>query len=74
MIKVFQAEVFEKFLEGKTLEECYAAVGKVANDYMDLLYNKGSKLPDEELLDLISERYGVTIHFTAPTSLTPFFV
>jgi DNA polymerase elongation subunit (family B) len=56
MIKVFQAEVFEKFLEGKTLEECYASVGKVANDYMDLLYNKGSKLPDEELLDLISER------------------
>lgn len=56
MIKVFQAEVFEKFLEGKTLEDCYAAVGKVANDYLDLLYHKGSKLPDEELLDLISER------------------
>lgn len=56
MIKVFQAEVFEKFLDGKTLEDCYGAVGKVANDYLDLLYNKGSKLPDEELLDLISER------------------
>lgn len=75
MIKVFQAEVFEKFLEGKTLEECYAAVGKVANDYMDLLYNKGSKLPDEELLDLISERYGVAIHFTSQrSSLRSFFV
>jgi len=57
MIKVFQAEVFEKFLDGETLETCYAAVGKVANDYLDLLYNKGSRLPDEELLDLISERF-----------------
>jgi DNA polymerase epsilon subunit 1 len=26
LIKVFQAEVFERFLDGSTLEECYAAV------------------------------------------------
>ncbi len=56
LIKIFQAEVFEKFLEGITLEECYEAVGKVANDWLYILFTRGKKLPDEELLDLISER------------------
>ena len=56
IIKIFQAEVFEKFLEGNSLEECYAAVSKVANDWLDILMSKGTKVQDEELLDLISER------------------
>ncbi|KAG0452543.1 hypothetical protein HPP92_025207 [Vanilla planifolia] len=39
-LKVFEikeAEVFDKFLQGSTLEECYAAVAAVANRWLDLL-------------------------------------
>jgi len=32
-----QAEVFDKFLHGSTLEECYSAVASVANRWLDLL-------------------------------------
>ena len=37
LLKVFQSEVFEQFLEGETLEECYKAVAAVANRWLDLL-------------------------------------
>lgn len=30
-------QVFEQFLEGETLEECYDAVAAVANRWLDLL-------------------------------------
>ncbi|CAN6479373.1 unnamed protein product [Victoria cruziana] len=55
LIKVFQAEVFDKFLHGSTLEECYAAVASVANRWLDLLDNQGIDIADGELLDYISE-------------------
>ncbi|KAF3780559.1 DNA polymerase epsilon catalytic subunit A [Nymphaea thermarum] len=55
LIKVFQAEVFDKFLHGSTLEECYAAVSSVANRWLDLLDNQGIDIADSELLDYISE-------------------
>lgn len=32
-----QAELFDKFLHGKTLEGCYSAVASVANGWLDLL-------------------------------------
>ena len=35
--QVFQAEVFEQFLAGSSLAECYAAVGAVANRWLDML-------------------------------------
>lgn len=37
LIKVFQGEVFEQFLAGASLEECYGAVGAVANRWLDML-------------------------------------
>ena len=37
LIKVFQAEVFDQFLQGETLKECYSAVAAVANRWLDLL-------------------------------------
>lgn len=43
-IKVFQAQVFPKFVEGATLQECYDAVAKVANDHLDILYSKVARL------------------------------
>jgi DNA polymerase epsilon subunit 1 len=33
LIKMFQGQVFERFLHGTTLEECYNAVGAVANSW-----------------------------------------
>ena len=32
-----QAELFDKFLHGSTLDECYSAVAAVANRWLDLL-------------------------------------
>jgi DNA polymerase epsilon subunit 1 len=55
LIKIFQSSVFESFLKGSTLEECYASVALVANYWLDVLYSKGTNLPDSELFDLISE-------------------
>jgi len=40
LIKIFQSSVFEAFLKGKTLDECYSAVAKVANYWLDVLFSK----------------------------------
>ena len=40
LIKAFQGEVFERFLAGETLAECYAAVAAVADRWLDLLDTK----------------------------------
>ncbi|CAD6261464.1 unnamed protein product [Miscanthus lutarioriparius] len=50
-----EAEVFDKFLHGSTLEECYSAVASVANRWLDLLDNQGIDIANSELLDFISE-------------------
>ncbi|GAY59808.1 hypothetical protein CUMW_197330 [Citrus unshiu] len=55
LIKVFQAELFDKFLHGSTIEECYSAVAAVANRWLDLLDNQGKDIADSELIDYISE-------------------
>ena len=43
LIKIFQSSVFEAFLKGKTLEECYSAVAKVADYWLDVLFSKVRK-------------------------------
>lgn len=44
-------QVFEQFLAGETLEECYAAVAAVANRWLDLLDTQVRlKLPVCQLL------------------------
>lgn len=55
LIKIFQSQVFEAFLQGDTLEKCYSCVAKVANYWLDVLYSKGANMPDSELFELISE-------------------
>lgn len=55
LVKVFQAEVFSQFLQGGSLEECYHAVGSVANRWLDLLDSRGEGITTEELLGYISE-------------------
>ncbi|KAJ3500777.1 hypothetical protein NLJ89_g9640 [Agrocybe chaxingu] len=55
LIKIFQSQIFEKFLLGTTLTECYAAVAHVADQWLDILFSKAETLGDEELVDLIAE-------------------
>ncbi|KAK3690262.1 DNA polymerase epsilon [Podospora appendiculata] len=55
LIKIFQQQIFKFFLDGTTLQECYTAVAKVANQWLDVLDSKGATLADEELMELISE-------------------
>ena len=55
LIKVFQAEVFDYFLKGETLQEVYKAVGDIGNRWFDMLKTQGRNFDDEELLEFISE-------------------
>ena len=55
LIKTFQSQVFERFLDGNSLKECYDAVADVANHWIDVLDTRGESLTDDELVDLISE-------------------
>lgn len=55
LIKTFQSQVFERFLDGNSLEECYDSVAEIANHWIDILETQGDSLEDDELVDLISE-------------------
>lgn len=55
IIKIFQEEVFSKFLEGKTLQECYDACGEVAERWYDILETEGEYVDDQELIEYIGE-------------------
>lgn len=55
LIKIFQSQIFEKFLLGTTTEECYGAVAEVADRWLDILFTKGETLTDDELVELIAE-------------------
>jgi hypothetical protein len=56
LVKSFQSQVFGRFLDGDTLEGCYAAVGAVGNYWLDIVDSKGANMEDDELLELISEK------------------
>lgn len=55
LIKTFQSQIFEKFLLGSTLKDCYASVASVADKWLDVLFTKAANLPDDELVELIAE-------------------
>ncbi|KPJ13920.1 DNA polymerase epsilon catalytic subunit A [Papilio machaon] len=63
LIKIFQSSVFEAFLKGNDLKSCYSAVAKVADYWLDVLYSKGSNMPDSELFELISENRSMSKKF-----------
>jgi len=52
--------LFEKFLLGTTLQECYAAVTQIADQWLNVLYTKAEALSDEELVDLIAENWSIS--------------
>lgn len=56
LVKIFQGQVFDQFLNGNNLKECYESVAIVANRWLDILFSKGESLPDDELMELISEK------------------
>ncbi|KAG6376841.1 hypothetical protein JVT61DRAFT_1867 [Boletus reticuloceps] len=55
LIKIFQSQIFERFLLGTTTEECYGAVANIANQWLDILFIHAETLSDEELVELIAE-------------------
>lgn len=55
LIKIFQSQIFERFLLGSTTQDCYAAVAEVADRWLDVLFSKADALSDEELVELIAE-------------------
>ncbi|KAL7994229.1 putative DNA-directed DNA polymerase, family B, ribonuclease H-like superfamily [Plasmopara halstedii] len=55
LIKAFQSQVFECFLDGTSLVECYASVAKCANRWLDVIDTRGKSMDDEELMALITE-------------------
>ncbi|KAJ9116229.1 DNA polymerase epsilon catalytic subunit [Naganishia onofrii] len=55
LIKIFQSQIFDKFLLGTTTEECYAEVAKVADQWLDILQSRASSLDNTELVELIAE-------------------
>ncbi|KAI9739725.1 MAG: DNA polymerase epsilon catalytic subunit [Cirrosporium novae-zelandiae] len=60
LIKIFQTQIFKVFLDGVTLSDTYTAVAKVADRWLDVLYEKGGTLADEELIELICENRSMT--------------
>ena len=40
LVKNFQSSVFEAFLCGSTLQECYQSVAQVADYWLDVLYSQ----------------------------------
>jgi len=55
LVKLFQEEIFGRFLDGSTLKECYACVASVANRWLDVLDTRGADLTEDELLELLMD-------------------
>jgi DNA polymerase epsilon subunit 1 len=62
LIKTFQSQVFERFLNGSSLVECYESVAEVANNWIDILDTQGGPLDTDELMDLICENRSMSKH------------
>lgn len=55
IVKIFQEEVFKRFLDGKSLQECYDACGEVGKKWYGILESEGAGLDDETLVEYIGE-------------------
>lgn len=55
LIKVFQEEIFDTFLAGSSLSECYKTAGQVADKWWDILEYKGAGIDIDELIDFLCE-------------------
>ena len=55
LVKIFQGDVFDYFLSGQTLEECYKACASIAEKWFSVLDERGVGMPDEELIEYIED-------------------
>jgi DNA polymerase epsilon subunit 1 len=51
LIKTFLSQVFERFLDGSSLADCYDSVANIANHWIDILDTRGESLDTDELTD-----------------------
>ncbi|GJQ08818.1 hypothetical protein GpartN1_g609.t1 [Galdieria partita] len=56
LIKIFQSDLFQRFLLGKTLEECYQKVGEAANNWLQVLETQGASCSEQEIIELLAEQ------------------
>lgn len=56
LVKQFQGEIFDCFLKGSTLAECYESVGATCNKWLDVIISKGKDMTDDEVLELLVEQ------------------
>lgn len=55
LIKVFQEEIFDTFLAGNSLADCYKAAGAVADKWWDILEYRGEGIDIDELIEFLCE-------------------
>lgn len=55
LIKILQDEIFDQYLEGKNLKECYEACGRTAYKWLNILLKRGDGLSDDKLMGYIEE-------------------
>lgn len=56
LVKHFQGEIFERFLKGKTLSDCYGQVGQTCDKWLNILLTQGEGMSDDQILDLLVEQ------------------
>ncbi|EME32355.1 DNA polymerase epsilon subunit 1 [Galdieria sulphuraria] len=56
LIKIFQSDLFQRFLLGETLEECYQKVGEAANNWLEVLETQGASCSEQEIIELLAEQ------------------
>ena len=56
LVKQYQGEIFDQFLKGGTLNECYEKVGETCNKWLDVLTTQGEGMTNQEILELLVEQ------------------
>lgn len=56
LVKLFQGEVFDCFLKGRSTAECYLKVGETCNKWLDIITSQGEGMNDSEVLELLVEQ------------------
>lgn len=56
LVKQFQGEIFDRFLKGDSLIDCYSKVGDTCNKWLDILTSQGEGMSDQDLLELLVEQ------------------
>ncbi|MES1919285.1 hypothetical protein MHBO_001142, partial [Bonamia ostreae] len=55
IVKIYQTEVFYRFLNGQNLSQIYSSAAQISNYWLDVIFGKGKGLRDEDIFDLFAE-------------------